>query len=350
MKRPFLALAVFLTAASLHAQSAEMARLKDYVSRTLPRCPGAAVAFDPVAARGPAGFQAYRAVLTSADEHCSASKFLLYSPLTGQTLIGSVIAIPGGEQPVHVRLAEHTSKILNAPITVQIAPLALPDGLKQVLLIRRTEYGPFTYTTFLDSSERFLVVGLRGTIDEDPAHTLRKAIGVEAAARRGNGAAKIEIVEISDFQCPTCARAHHTLEPLFASNLRKIRYSRIDLPLFDNHKWALPAALGSRAIQQVAPAKYWDYVNHVFRNQEVLDESKFDRFFQNWVEDNDLSWPAVAKVYRSESEKKAVLDSVSRLFGAGISSTPTFIVNGQPLGFGNGAFAVDFLKKTLGVK
>ena len=355
MKRLILVLVVALAAQAASAQetiasAVDMAAVKAYVSKTMPRCPGSQVAFDPISGRGPSGFHVYRAVMTSSDEHCTASKLVLYSPTTKQTIVGSVIALPGGERPIHTRIAEHTGKLLNTTIKATIAPIALPDGLKQVSLNRDTEYGPFGYIAFLDKSERYLLIGLRGNLEEDPAVTLRKAIGADTAARRGNGAAKIEIIEVSDFQCPTCARAHEALEPLFAANLGKIRYSRIDLPLFEHHKWAMQAALGARAIQKVAPAKYWSYVDAVFKSQETLDHATFDKFIENWAADNDVSWAAVSKIYRSDSERKALLDNVSRLFGAGVNSTPTFIVNGQPIGFGSGAYAIEFMKETLGAK
>lgn len=354
MKKLIVSLAVVLAASAANAQeiasAVDMTALYNYTAKVLPRCPGGKLAFDPVPGRGPAGFQAYRANLTSTDEHCSAGKFVLYSGATGQTLVGSIIAIPAGETPTHVRLSEHASKLLNTQVKAVISPMALPDGLKHVSLVKQTEFGPFAYTGYIDKSERFLIIGMRGNLKEDPGVTLKKAIGADAAARRGNGAAKIEVIEISDFQCPTCARAHEALEPLFEKNLNKIRYTRIDLPLFENHNWALRAALGARAIQEVAPSKYWSYVNYIFKNQTSIDAAQFDTLLQNWAEDNDVSWAAVSKIYKSEAERKALLESVTRLFAVGVNSTPTFIVNGQPMTFGNGAFATEFFKQTLGVK
>jgi protein-disulfide isomerase len=339
------------TAAAQEVRSAvDMTALHAWASKTLPRCPGGQMTFDPVPGRGPSGFQAYRAVLKSDDEHCSASRFILYSPLTDQTLVGSIIAIPGGEAPLHVRLSDHASKLLNTTVKANIAPIGLPDGLKPVSLVKQTQYGPFSYNGYVDASDRYLIIGMRGSLKEDPAVTLKKVIGADRAARRGNGAAKVEIIEISDFQCPTCARAHEALEPLFSKNLGKISYSRIDLPLFENHKWALQAALGARAINQVAPAKYWEYVDYIFKNQASIDPTKFDQLLQDWVEDNDVKWPAVSKIYKSESERKALLESVTRLFAAGVASTPTFIVNGEFVTFGDGTFATAFFKQALGIK
>ena len=354
MKKLIVILAVFLAASAATAQESRSAVNMDalyaYAAKTLPRCPNGQMKFDPVPGRGPAGFQAYRVTLTSDDEHCSAAKFVLYSPLTGQTVVGSVIAIPSGEKPVHVRLSEHASSLLSSDIKATVAPIGLPDGLKQVSLVKQTPYGPFAYTGYMDSSERFLIIGMRGNVNEEPGVTLKKAINADKGARRGNGAAKLEIIEVSDFQCPTCARAHEALEPLFTKNLGKIRYTRIDLPLFENHNWALQAALGARAVQQVAPGKYWAYVDYVFKNQQSIQQPAFDSLFQNWAEDNDVNWNAVQKIYRSDAEKKAMLEAVSRLFGAGVNSTPTFIVNGQFISFGSGTFATDYFKQLLATK
>jgi protein-disulfide isomerase len=216
-----------------------------------------------------------------------------------------------------------------------------------VQMARQTDYGAFTYNGYIDASERFLMVGLRGNLNEDPAKTLRDLLGAQGAVRRGNSKAKVEIIEISDFQCPTCARAHQTLEPILAKNLSKVNYGRLDLPLFEHHEWAVNAATASRVIQKIAPAKYWDFVDQVFKNQEKLGTMPFDTFLKNYVEDNDLEWGSISSLYNSRAERQAVLDQASRAFAVGISSTPTFLINGQVIGFGDGNYATDVIKKAL---
>jgi hypothetical protein len=76
-------------------------------------------------------------------------------------------------------------------------------------------------------------------------------------------------------------------------NLGKMNYVRIDLPLFEHHEWSVPAAMGARAIQRVAPTKYWQYVDYVFKNQEVIGKRKFDEVFKEFAEDHDLDWAAL---------------------------------------------------------
>ena len=124
----------------------------------------------------------------------------------------------------------------------------------------------------------------------------------------------------------------------------------MDLPLFDHHEWAVPAAMGARAIQRVAPSKYWSYVNYVFGDQETIGKQNFDKVLQNFCEDHDIDWAKVEKIYKSPAERAALLDQVSRAFDAGVNSTPTYIINGQMIGYGpSGSYTMSAIRSALGV-
>jgi protein-disulfide isomerase len=350
MKRALLAVSLLVCSAA-HAQRLDpTATLREYAAKVLPRCPGGVLTLEPVEG-GPQNFTTYVAQLKSTDQYCGTQKYLMYSAKTQQVVVGSVVPLPPDGRPAATRIAEQGTKMLEKQVKATVAPFPLPDGLKAVAITRETPFGPFAYNGFIDQSERFLIIGGRGSLTTDPAKTLRDALGASSAARRGTAGAKVEILELSDFQCPTCARAHEKLEPIIASNLGKVNYVRIDLPLFEHHEWAVQAAMGARAIQRVASTKYWAYVDHVFKNQEAIGKRKFDEFFRDYLEDNDLDAAAINKIYTSKTERQALLDQVSRAFGIGIASTPTFIVNGQILGFGpDGAFTIEQIQSALGVK
>jgi protein-disulfide isomerase len=353
MKRALLAISLLACSAAVQAQrlpspADQTAALRDYATKVLPRCPGGVVTIERVQSGGPTNFNAYVATVRSDDKYCGTQKYLLHSPRTQQILMGSVIPLENDGRPTHVRLGEKSSELLGKQVKATIAPFPLPDGIKAVSITHTTAYGGFSYAGFVDQSEQFLIVGFRGGLLTDPAKTLRESLGAAAGAKRGTG--KVEIVELSDFQCPTCASAHEKIEPLIQKNLGKMSYVRIDLPLFEHHEWSLPAAMGARAIQRVAPAKYWQYVDYVFKNQESIGKRKFDDVFKEFVADHDLDWASLNKVYASKVERQALLDQVSRAFAAGINSTPTFIVNGQIMGFGpEGAFTIDAIKSAIGV-
>ena len=353
MKRTLLFLVVAaLVGVSAQAQMLDQtSALKTYASKILPRCPEGILTMERVQG-GPQNFNAYSVTIRSSDQYCGGQKFLIYSPATHQILVGSVIALPGDGRPPHVRITEEASRLLNNKITATVAPFPLQDGLKAVAMKRDTPFGPFTYNGYIDASDQFLIVGSRGNLKVDPAQTVREALGTATyAVRKGNKMAKAEVIELSDFQCPSCARAHTKVDPIIEKNLSKVNYGRLDLPLFEAHKWALPAAMAARAIQRVAPAKYWAYVDYVFKNQETIGKAaSFDKVLQEYLEDHDIDAKAVQKIYGSKSERQALLDQVSKAFSFGVSGTPTFIVNGQLMGFGpDGSFTVDAIKTALGI-
>ena len=350
MKRVLFAIAL-LASSVAQAQSLDpYANLKSYAAKVLPRCPGSSLTIEPLDATGPANFKSYVVTLKSSDQSCGSRKYLLHSPKSQQVLIGAVIQLPNDKRPTSERVSEEATRLLGKPVTATVAPFPLGDGLKGVAISRMTPYGAFAYNGFVDAGEQFLIMGFRGSMNSDPAKTLRETLGATNAARRGNAGSKVEILEISDFQCPTCARAHEKIEPFIQQNLKKMNYVRIDLPLFEHHEWALPAAMGARALQKVAPAKYWSYVDYVFKNQEAISKRKIDDVVKEWMEDNDVDWTAVSKIYNSKSERQALLDHVSRAFTVGVAATPTFVVNGQIMGFGpDGSFTINAIKSAVGV-
>ncbi|HEX6088446.1 MAG TPA: thioredoxin domain-containing protein [Thermoanaerobaculia bacterium] len=352
MKRALFAVTLLAVSTVAHAQARveSNAALKNYVAKVLPRCPGGALTLEAMGTQGPANFTPYVATLRSSDQYCGSQKYVLYSPKSQQVIVGTVIPLPKDQRPTTVRVTEEAKRLIGKEVTSAVAPFSLPDGLKAVTITRPTQWGPFAYNAYVDASEQFLIVGFRGLMNTDPARTLRDAMNVAAGARRGSATAKAEIIEISDFQCPTCARAHERIEPLLQKNLSKVNYIRLDLPLFEHHEWAIPAALGARALQKIAPAKYWSYVDFIFKNQEAIGKRKIDDVVKEWMEDNDVDWAAVSKIYNSKAERQAILDQVSRAFAVGVVSTPTFIVNGQIMGFGpEGSFTFDAINNAIGV-
>lgn len=346
----FSAFVASVTGAAFAAPS-NVAALRNYAAKTLASCEGATITLDPIEQPGPYGFLPYRLTQKSSDPTCGREAFFLYSPATGQILIGSVFALPFDNRPVQVRVAETASQLMRQQLSASVGAFPLPDGLHSVAITKQTPFGPFSYHGYLDSSQQFLIVGQRGSLYVDPHTSLVESIGIENAVRRGNPKSPVKIIEMSDFECPTCGRAHKEIEPLIEKNLKKIDYYRLDLPLFENHEWALPAALGARAISRVAPAKYWAYVNFVFPNQDTIGKRQFTDVLKEFCEDRDIDWKRVNAIYSSPAERSALLDQVSRAFDNGINSTPTYIVNGQILGYGpNGKFTIDAIKKAIGVK
>jgi protein-disulfide isomerase len=350
MKKAFLAITLALLPLCASAAGVDVAAIRNYTLKALEECPDPKLELKPILNGGPAGFVMYEATLTSSDKDCGRHVYVLVSPVTQQVLLGTVFPLAPGEN-LNARVSALASELLQAQIRVTSGGFPLPDGLRAVSMVKDTKFGPFSYHGFVDSTSSFLIVGSRGNLQVDPSKSLRDALNVGAAVQRGNKDAKVEIIELSDFQCPTCGRAHKTIEPIIEKNLSKVNYHRIDLPLFEHHEWALSAALGARAILKVAPAQYWKYVNFVFANQEAIGKTDFDTVLKDFCSDHDVDFAKVQAVYKSPAERSALMEQVSRAFDNGINSTPTYIINGHMIGYGpEGTFTIGQIKKALGVK
>jgi protein-disulfide isomerase len=346
-KLSLLAISLFVCAGGF-AAPADLATLKAYAKKASLKCPDTTLQLEPVGRQGPLNFQIYELMVNSAEESCKEHKYLLYSPGSQQILLGTLFQIPEDGRPVAERLSAQTSELLHEPVTATVSPFPLPDGLKLATMTKQTPFGPFSYHGYVDASERYLIVARRGKLGVDPGKSLKEAIGVDKAVSRGNAMAKTEIIELSDFQCPTCGRMHSQVEPIISKNLSKIHYLRLDFPLFEHHEWAIYAALGAHAIHKVAPAMYWEYADFVFKNQEEIGKQPFDKVLQNFCEDHDIAWAKIQPIYKSTTERQAILDGVSRAFDAGLNSTPTFIINGQMLGHGKeGNVVLDAIKAAV---
>lgn len=335
MKKSIFAVSLLFVCAPLFAaRPVNDPTLERYVRRSVENCPGSDISLTTIDTPGPAGFTTYRATHSSNDERCGRKLYLLVSTATDTMVVGDVFSIPAGTATVEKRLADLTQKMLKKTVTITLGP-AGKDGLRVANIQSASKEGPFVMHGFVDSSNKFFIVGRRGSRKVDPGETLMKELGVASGASRGAPMARIRIVEMSDLQCPSCKRAHDSFEPFLKKNLNKISYTRLDLPLFEAHDWSVKAALGARAIQQVAPAKYWEYVDFIFSQQELIQAKTIDQVVKNFCEDHDIPWAKVQPLYTSPAAKKALIGQVGKAFDNQIFSTPTFIVNGQPIFFGS---------------
>lgn len=324
------------------------AKLQKYVERSLQNCPGSKVAVDRVEQPGPAGFILYRVTQTSTDSRCGRAAYAMVSPASGQIIFGDLFPLTDDGRTPEERLKEFGTSKLKKKVEVRIDPASLPDGLRKVNILTPSAAGPFSHGGFLDSSGKYFILGRRGTLKTDPGKSLLDAIGMSSAVTRGNKAAKVQIVELSDFQCPTCKRAHDVMETIIPPNLNKLAYSRLDLSIFEHHDWSLQAALAARAIQKVAPQHYWKFVDHIFDNQEVINKAIVDTAVRDFVDDNGIDWKKFEPVYRSTSERNALLSQIAAAYDNGIFATPTFIVNGQIIGYGeNGEYVRKFIESAI---
>lgn len=328
------AITLLTIASAASAADVKDMQLVSYVRRSLSSCPGNNVKLETSGEIAPAGFTRYLAQQSSTDPRCGRRADVLVHKPTGSVIIGDVFPLPIDPRRVEARVSDLAGRILRKQVQVTVDSKSFPDGTRRANVITGTKYGPFAFGGYVDQSNRFFIVGRRGNLKTDPGKSLLESLQVSTGAHMGTKGAPITIVELSDLQCPTCRRAHDSFEQFLKRHASKISYTRLDLPLFESHDWTMPAALAARAIWKVAPEKYWSFIDYIFDHQQEISAASVSDVIRDWVEGNGISMAKFEPVWKAEREVKALLEHTGRVYDNSISSTPTFIVNGQVVAYG----------------
>ena len=153
----------------------------------------------------------------------------------------------------------------------------------------------------------------------------------------GAADAPVTIIEYADYQCPYCAEFNEqTFPKLMAEYGDKIRFVYRDLPIKDIHYMAVPAAIAADCAGE--QQKYWEYHDLLYANNLGLSSAATDNLDNS--DDGILSrlafkagldsaaFNACMLSGRYAAEVESDLQSAG---GLGITSTPTFFINGIPL-------------------
>lgn len=147
-------------------------------------------------------------------------------------------------------------------------------------------------------------------------------IATDDQPSRGNPDAKVTVVQFTDFECPTCARAHPGLEKLIEEFGSQVRFVVRDFPL-DQHKHALKAAEAAEIARE--HGKYWEYAALLYKNQPSLEiEELRDYAVSIGLDREEFATDLNSGKYASKVERD-LLDGEK----IGVDSTPTFFVNGR---------------------
>ena len=166
-----------------------------------------------------------------------------------------------------------------------------------------------------------------GPVIEAPVATqapqfVRYDIPTDGFHALGPSNAPITIVEFSDYQCPFCRRWHDEVyEPLLAAYPGKIKLVYRNLPLTSIHPDALSAA--EAAMCAGKQDAYWQYHDKLFSS-----ESLGNAVYVQYAQDLGLDMTSFEACMTDHEYQEAIQTDSDFAINLGISSTPTFFVNG----------------------
>jgi protein-disulfide isomerase len=137
----------------------------------------------------------------------------------------------------------------------------------------------------------------------------------------GSSEAKLAVVEVSDYQCPYCARHTRETYPLLERDYistGKVRYAMLDFPL-RNHPFAFKAA--EAATCAADKGKFWEMHHVLFQNQNALNPETLPTYAEQVGLDRTEFEACLA-----EGRQQAVNADQQQATRAGVSATPTFLI------------------------
>jgi len=162
---------------------------------------------------------------------------------------------------------------------------------------------------------------------------------------QGDTAAKIWIVEISDFECPFCRQWHEETYATIVNEFIKpgiVRMAYVNFPLAQ-HPHALPAA--EAAMCAAAQDKFWPMHDALFNTQQkwvpMTDAMPMYDSLALSVGVNATEW---RECVRSNVMRRLISADRGRGLTAGVGSTPTFFVGDEPI---KGAAPIDAFRAAI---
>ncbi|HEX4651441.1 MAG TPA: DsbA family protein [Granulicella sp.] len=140
----------------------------------------------------------------------------------------------------------------------------------------------------------------------------------------------LEIVEFADLQCPHCKAAQGVMKQL-EHDFPTARFVFQNFPLTEVHPAAFQAAADGVCVAKHSNAAFFTYAQAVFDTQEQLTPEATARTLAAAITKAGLAPADIESCAATTVTKENVEASVKLANDAGISATPTLVVNGRPL-------------------
>jgi protein-disulfide isomerase len=163
----------------------------------------------------------------------------------------------------------------------------------------------------------------RRTAQHVPIADRDAVVSIEGVPARGNPAAKVAVLEYSDFQCPSCAKAFYELLPKIDSEYvatGKVLFVFRHYPLESIHPLAVVAAVAAECAAR--QNRFWPLHDRLYSHRGQLDAPS--------IRDDVVATGAEIAEWDACVSSREALEAVDRERAAGravgIRGTPTFLI------------------------
>jgi protein-disulfide isomerase len=177
-----------------------------------------------------------------------------------------------------------------------------------------------------------IVKGSVYDINKNPFQENLDKLKTENQPSFGPAKAPIDMVVFSDFQCPVCKEEAQVLRQNISKTFpTQVKVYFKDFPLDSIHDWAHTAAIAGRCVYRQNPAKFWDYFDWAYENQQSIGLDNFSSKFQDFATEKGLDGMQLGRCVDNKLTDAEVKKSVNEGYALQVSATPTIFLNGRKL-------------------
>jgi protein-disulfide isomerase len=180
-----------------------------------------------------------------------------------------------------------------------------------------------------------LFAGILLLLGGGPAWAQNQKLAERAAMSRlkGQESAAVTVYEISDFQCPYCSRFARDVFPRIDSayvRTGKAKWIFVNFPLPTHaHAWAASeAAMCAGAVS----GKFWPMHDKLFVSQaQWSGAAQPAALFAQYAKGLGVPMPAYESCVANDDIATLLVRDLLNAAGAGVTGTPAFVVNNEPI-------------------
>jgi protein-disulfide isomerase len=149
---------------------------------------------------------------------------------------------------------------------------------------------------------------------------------------RGENKKNVTLTEYGDFECPACGGYYPVVEQVVEKYKADIQFQFVNFPLTQIHPNAMLAHRSAEAASN--QGKFWEMYNLLYQNQSTwtsLTPAQAEAAFRSYAESLELDMTKFETDQKSQATNSIINADVSKGKGLGITSTPSFFVDGKKI-------------------
>ena len=225
----------------------------------------------------------------------------------------------------------------NDNLTWKVAEIkpAEAQGFAEVTAAFNTPQGQQIFRVYVTPDQKFALTGDMVPFGADPFAATRADLKAANGPVHGAADAPVTVVEFGDLECPACKAAQPNVTKLMQEE-PKAKLIFQNYPLESIHKWSLLGAKYLDCVGRENNDAVWKFISTVYEHQGEITPETAETMLKGYVKEVGADPVAVSACAAKPETEKRVRESIALGQKLGVTSTPTFFINGRKVvGFGN---------------